>query len=143
MGNLVSELRNDHIKCSKILDRLAEQLEIIHKGKSADYHLMLDAVCYLENYPDYVFVALEDVIFNESTEDSLFDELNETFKQFHTENHEIKALTHSLHDYINAALDGGVIEREPFEKQIETCIQRQRDHMNTEECLIFPLLNAH
>lgn len=140
MGNLIDELHNDHIKCSKVLDLLAEQLDYIHTGKSADYNLMLDAVCYLENYPDYVLSPLEEVIFEESIENKIFKELYYTVKRFRSENHELKVLTRKLHDYIEAVLEDRIFEKEPFERQLETCIQRQRDHMYAEESQIFPLL---
>lgn len=140
MGNLIDELHNDHIKFSKVLDLLAEQLDIIHKGKSADYHLMLDAVGYIENYPEFALVPKEDAIFKESTENHNSVELNDTIKRLRSENHELRALTHKLHDYIDAALEDSIFEKEPFERQLETCIQRQRDYMNAEEGIVFPLL---
>lgn len=140
MGNLIDELHNDHIKFSKVLDLLAEQLDIIHQGKSADYHLMQDAVNYIENYPEFALAPKEDAIFNKSSENQNFVELNSVIKHLCSETHELKVLAHKLHDYIDAALEGSFFKKEPFEQQLETCIQRQRDHMDTEENVIFPLL---
>ncbi len=140
MENLIDELHRDHIKFSKVLDLLADQLDIIQKGKSADYHLMLDAVSYIENYPKYELVPKEDAIFKKSTENQNFEGLSNTIKQLRSENHELRALARELHDYIDAALEDSIFEKEPFERQLETCIQRQRDHLNTEEGIVFPFL---
>ena len=140
MENLIDELHKDHIKFSKVLDLLAEQLDIIQKGKPADFYLLLDAVSYIENYPEYALVPKEDAIFKNSTENHNFVALNNTIKRLRSENHELRALAHKLHDYIDAALEGSIFEKELFERQLETCIQRQRDHMNKEEGIVFPLL---
>ena len=140
MENLIDELHKDHVKFSKVLDLLAEQLEKIRIGKSADYYLMLDAVSYIENYPEFELISKEDAIFNESTEDNDLTELNDTIQQLRSEHHELRALTHKLHDYISAALEDTIIEKESFEKQLETCIQRQRGHMYAEKGMVFPLL---
>ncbi len=140
MENLIDELHRDHIKLSKVLDLLADQLDIIRKGKSADYHLMLDAVSYIENYPKYGLVPKEDAIFKKSTENYNSGRLNDTINRLRLENHELRALAHTLHDYIDAALEGVIFEKELFERQLETCIQRQRDYMNTEEGIVFSLL---
>lgn len=140
MENLIDELHKDHIKFSKVLDLLAEQLDIIRTGESADYHLMLDAASFIENYPEFAFLPKEDAIFQKSTENENSVELNDTITQLRSENDELKALAHKLYDYINAALEDRIFEREPFEQQLETCIQRQREHMNTEEIIVFPLL---
>ena len=140
MENLIDELHKDHIKFSKVLDLLAEQLDIIQKGKSADYHLMLDAVNYIENYPKYALVPKEDAIFKKSNEIQYFVGLYHIIKRLRSENHELRALAHEVHDYIDAALEGSIFEKEPFERQLETCIERQREHLNTEEGIVFPLL---
>ncbi len=140
MESLIDELHNDHIKCNNVLDLLAEQLNKIHNGKSADYRLMLDAVSYLETNLEYALIPKEDVIFKESTENYDIEELNDTIQQFRSENHEIMVLIHNLRNYIDAALEDSIFEKKPFERQLEKCIQRQREHMNTEENIIFPLL---
>lgn len=140
MKNLIDEIYKDHIEFSKILDLLAEQLDIIHTGNSADYHLMLDAVSYIENYPEIAFIPIEDAVFKVLNENYNFVELNDAIKRLRADHHELKALTHKVHDYIDAALEDSIFEKKSFEQQLESCIQRQRDHMTAEENIIFPLL---
>lgn len=140
MEDLIDELHADHIKFSRVLDLLAEQLERIKNEKSADYYLMLDAVNYIENYAEFALVPKEDAIFKKSSEDDSFVELRGTIRLLRSDNNEIKALAHKLHDYINAVLEDSIFEKEKFEQKLEACIQRQRDHMHMEEIIIFPLL---
>ena len=140
MGNLIDELREDHIKFNKVLDLLADQLDLIQQGKSADYYLMSDAVSYIEHYPEFAFVPKENAIFKQFIESHNFVELKDTIKRLRSENHELRALAHKLREYIDAVLEDSIFEKEAFEQQLETCIQRQRDHMDTEENVIFPLL---
>ena len=140
MKDIIDELHADHIKFSKVLNLLAEQLERIQNGKSANYHLMLDAVSYIENYAEFALVPKEDAIFKKSSEDDSFTELKGTIKILRSDNFELKALAHKLHDYIHAVLENSIFEKELFERKLESCIQHQRDHMHMEEIIIFPLL---
>ena len=75
MEDLIEEIHYDHIKFSKVLDILAEQLECMRENKSADYHLMLDAINYIENYTEFALGPKEDAIFKRSTEDDSFVDL--------------------------------------------------------------------
>ena len=140
MNDLIDELHNDHIKCSKVLDLLAEQLENIHQDKPADYHLMLDAVSYLEFYSEYALAPKEEALFRESADEQSTDELNNTIQQIHSDCHELKVLTHTIRNYIDAALEDSIFEKDLFEQELDTCIQRQREHIDTEELRIFPML---
>ena len=140
MDDLIEELHADHIKFSLVLDLLAEQLERIHEGKSADYHLMLDAVSYIENYAEYALVPKENAIFKRSSEDDSFVDLKGTIKLLRSDNYELKSLARKLHNYINAVLEDSIFEKEKFERKLEACIQHQRDHMHMEEIIVFPLL---
>ena len=140
MDDLIEELHADHIKFSMVLDLLAEQLERIHEGKPADYHLMLDAVSYIEIYAEYSLVPKEDAIFKKSSEDDSFVDLKCTIKLLRSDNYELKSLARKLHSYINAVLEDSIFEKEKFERKLEACIQHQRDHMHMEEIIVFPLL---
>ncbi len=140
MQNLIDEIRNDHIILSKILDLLDEQLDIIHQGKSVDYHLLQDAITFLENFPENVLEPKENAILKSSADKFKFVGLNSEILKLRSENHELKALAQSLREYISAALEDIMFEKEPFEQKLETCIQRQREHIDTEELTILPLL---
>jgi hemerythrin-like domain-containing protein len=140
MEDIIDELHHDHIKFSKVLDLLAEQLERIKNGNFADYYLMLDAVNYIENYTEFALIPKEDAIFKKSYEDDSFVELRGTIRLLRSDNNKLKALAHKLHDYVNAVLEDSIFEKEKFEQKLEACIQRQRDHMHMEEIIIFPLL---
>lgn len=143
MQNLIDELHTDHIKFGNVLDMLSEQLDIIQEGHSPDYHLLLHAVNFIEHYRDFALAPKEDAIFRDSTKDHTYVEVNEAINRLRTDNHELKQLAHKLHDYIDAALEDVIFEKEIFEKSLETCIDRQREHMNTEENILFPLLRYH
>ena len=143
MQNLINELHTDHIKFGKVLDVLSEQLDIIQEGNSPDYYTLLNAVNFIEHYREYALAPKEDATFRDSSKDNTYTEVNAAIKRLCTENQELKLLAHKLHDYIDAALDDVIFEKEPFEKDLETCIERQREHMNTEENILFPLLKHH
>ena len=140
MEDLIEEIHYDHTKFSKVLDILADQLDRMRENKSADYHLMLDAINYIENYTEFALAPKEDAILKKSSEDDSFVDLRGTIKLLRSENRELKSLSRKLHGYINAALESSIFEKEKFERKLEACIKRQRDHMHMEQIIIFPLL---
>lgn len=143
MKNLFDEIHEDHMVCKRLLDQLAEQLDKLHQGKFPDYYLMLDDLSKLEYFSEYVLSPKEDLVFAGSIENRGIDQLENTIEQFRLECCELIILTNKVHSYIDAALEGNIFEKDPFEHQLETYIQRQRDHITTEENVIFPLLRQN
>ena len=140
MENLIDKLHGEYIKCSKLLNQLTDELEKIQKGKSADYYLMLEAITYLKNYSEPPLVNKKQTNCIDPPKSQRIDELNEIAIHFYAEISELKNLTHKVHDYINAAIEDCMFAKEPFEYKLKKCIQRQRDHLDTGEYVILPLL---
>ena len=140
MENLIDKLHCEYAKCSKLLDQLTNELEKIEKGKSADYYLMLEAISYLEKHSEPPVVTVEKVHCFKSTNSQRIDELNEIVERFYSEITALRNLTHKVRDYIDAAIEDCVFAMEPFESKLKTCIHKQRNHLDTGEYVILPLL---
>ena len=140
MENLIEKLHCEYIRCSKLLDRLSDELENIQNGKSADYYLMLEAISYLETHSEPPLVTTEQINCIESSDSINVDELNEIIERFYSEISALRNLTHKVRDNIGAVIDDCMFEAEPFESTLRTCIQKQRNHLDTGEFVILPLL---
>ncbi len=140
MENIIDYIKNGREKVGKVLDFLSDQLELLHNGEDVDYLALLDAVNFIEAYPDSFLIPKENAIFRESTEKYNFYGFNSLINQYRAENTELKALAKSLREYVKAAMGDTVFEKKIFEEQLDTCIQRQREHMDTEVNTILPLL---
>lgn len=141
MDNIIDYIKNGREKISKVLDYLSDQLELLHNGGDVDYLILLDAVNFLENYPDSFLVPKENAIFEKSIENYNFFGYNKLINEYHAENAELKTLLKGLREYINAAMGDVVIEKEKFEQQLDTCIQCERKLVDTEINHILPLVD--
>lgn len=140
MEYLIDKLHCEYAKCSKLLDQLTIELEKIEKGKSADYYLMLEAISYLEKHSEPPVVTIDQANYPETSNSQRIDELNEIVESFYSEITALRNLTHKVRDYIDAAIEDCVFAMEPFESKLKTCIDKQRDHLDTGEYVILPLL---
>lgn len=140
MENLIDKLHCEYAKCSKLLDRLSDELEKVETGKSADYYLMLEAISYLEKHSEPPLVTVDQTNCTESTKSQSIDELNEIIAHFYSEISALRNLTHKVRDYIDAAIEDCMFEIEPFESKLKKCIHKQRNHLDTGEFVILPLL---
>jgi hemerythrin-like domain-containing protein len=140
MENLIDKLHCEYAKCSELLDRLSDELEKIQNGKSADYYLMLEAVLYLETHSEPPLVTVEQIDCTESSNCQDVDELNEIIVHFYSEISALRNLTHKVRGYIDAAIEDCLFKVEPFESRLKACIHKQRNHLDTGEFVILPLL---
>ena len=141
MDNIIDYIKNGREKISKVLDYLSDQLELLHNGGDVDYLILLDAVHFLETYPDSFLVPKENAVFEKSTENYNFFGYNKLINEYRAENAELKTLLKGLREYINAAMGDVVFEKEKFEHQLDTCIQLERKHVDTEINHILPLVD--
>ena len=140
MENLIDKLHCEYAKCSKLLDRLSDELEKLQNGKSVDYYLMLEAVSYLETHSEPPVLAIEQINSSQSSNSQSIDDLNEIIVRFYSEIFALRNLTHKVRDYIDAAIEDCMFESEPFESKLKFCIDKQRNHLDTGEHVILPLL---
>jgi hemerythrin-like domain-containing protein len=140
MENLVDKYHCEYIKCNKLLNQLTNELEKMRKGTYADYHLMLEAITYLEQYSEFPLISEKQIKYIKQPKSHSTDKFNEIAMQFYDEITALKKLTHQVHDYIDAAIGDCIFEKKQFEVKLKRCIQGQREHIDTGEYVILPLL---
>ncbi|HUL10570.1 MAG TPA: hemerythrin domain-containing protein [Methylococcaceae bacterium] len=139
MHPLISELHQDHINLSRLLDLLERESMLFRRGEDPDYFLMLDMVEYVESYPDLIHHPREDAIFRVYLE--RHHEGEDVIQQLTDEHKALVAHSHRLRDMLEEVLQGSVLSREIIETQLFTYIEMQRSHLNAEEAQVFELMD--
>jgi hemerythrin-like domain-containing protein len=63
MSQAIAALELDHANIAKVLELLESEILAIEVGKTPDYQLLQDIMCYLTQYPDRFHHPREDVVF--------------------------------------------------------------------------------
>ena len=139
MSRLMEELQRDHKRIDKVLTLLESQINELENDGDPDLSLLQDALNYFEHYPDLVHHPREDVIYTAFRRRSL--DANEVIEGLLLEHATMPMLTRAFRELIDEAVSGAlVVSRETIALKGREYIQAQRNHLNTEEGLLFPLI---
>lgn len=139
MSRLMEELQRDHKRIDKVLTLLESQIEALENDGDPDLALLQDALDYVEHYPDLIHHPREDVIYTAFRRRSL--DANVVIDGLLSEHATMPALTRAFRELIDEAVSGAlVVSRETIVQKGRDYVRAQRDHLNTEEGLLFPLI---
>ena len=74
MQHILEKLHKDHKNFSKLLEFLEQQAKLLKDCERIDLELILDALRYMQEYPDFIHHPLEDVLYKYVLEH--FDEVH-------------------------------------------------------------------
>ena len=139
MTKMIDALHADHIHVAKLLDFLDGQLEhCCGDDENPDFRLMLDAMDYIKNYPDLFHHPREDIIYDYYTK-HYQDNVND-IEQLLQEHQEMCQLTHELYVALQGVVGGTIVDYQKLKSDLAHFLKLQREHMDTEETSIFPML---
>lgn len=139
MASIMDQLHQDHRNLARVLTVIEQQLLTLRHAGEADFALLNDALDYVEHYPDLVHHPREDLLFERYLANPAAP-ARHAVERLSAEHRELKAMTEALRSALEAVLQDTPLEREPLVAQLETYVERQRRHIDTEEAEIFPLL---
>lgn len=139
MNNILNKLHKDHVNFIKLLEYLDEQHRLLKECENTDLELVLDAIWYMKEYPDFVHHPLENVIFEYFIQQK---EESESISSLLDEHEEMPKLTNKLLAMLQAALADVPQERDELCAYLGKYIAVQKDHMNQEEASVYPLLES-
>lgn len=140
MSELLDKLHNDHINFSKLLTFLEAQLSLLEDCESSDYVTMIEAIKYMQSYPDFVHHPLENVVFHYYLEH--YDGAREEIRLLLKEHQEMPELTDKLLAILESVLADEPQERKMLCDNLQNYIALQKEHMNNEEANIYPILHS-
>ena len=142
MDNIIDYIKFGRNRISNVLDFLSAQLDLLYQCESVDFPTLLEAVDFLESYSDLFLIPKETAVFQKSCEIIDSENFNLLIDQYQKENNELKGLIKSLRECITSVMDDVILDRETFEEKLETCIEREREHIDTEINKILPALKV-
>lgn len=136
--NIVSELHQDHINLSRLLEILERKIERLRAGSHPDFSLMSEVVSYVGSYADQHHHPREDKVY------AFFQgrdaDLDDAFARCEEEHKTLKKLSTRLDESIEAILNDAVMPMDQFTDQLEAFVQAEKRHLDFEERSIFPQL---
>jgi len=141
MQQVLVNLHAEHVNIMRILDYLEEQVQLLEKGENPEWDLMYDVMHYMTNYPDLYHHPKEDMIFDRLR--SRTAEFDGHVGQLLQEHGDIYSLGKHFRDAIQE-VDGGIpITCEEFARIARDYIKCQKDHLELEELVLFPLAQQY
>lgn len=136
--NILSELHQDHINLSRLLEMLERKVGQLRAGNHPDFSLMAEVVNYVGGYADQHHHPREDKLYAYfSGRDAALDQI---LRQCEAEHGELKRLSTRLEESIDGVLHDAVMPMEQFTDQLDAFVQAEKRHLDFEEEQIFPAL---
>jgi len=143
MNKLEKRLRKDHSRIKMVLDCLQYQLDCYddEQCSSPELNIILEAINYLQAYPEKWHHPLEDVIFSELQKRNLDKE--GLISALRIEHHRLEKQTEDVFKLFYSLANDCVVPVAILKTKTQDLIDEQRRHMDTENIHVYPLMNEH
>ena len=103
-----------------------------------DFSIILDAMDYLEHYGSLYHHPKEDTIYQYHLEHH--DQAWDSVDRLLDEHKQLKRVTDEIREHTNGVIQGAVMLRTEYVKELEAFIAKHSTHLKIEEMQIFPML---
>ncbi len=141
MTQLINELHQDHRNISALLTILKNKLATLKAGSRPNFNLMAEVVDYLGDYGDEYHHAKENLVYHYLVDQ--FPKTAHIVDQQMQEHEELNHLTAQLSNSVNQVLMDMPLSLDEFAEQLHVFIEKQGQHLNHEECKVFPAIEQH
>lgn len=141
MHPMLERLQQDHVNYSRLMNLLDRQVKHLEHGERTDMLVMRDIMRYMMNYPDVFHHPYEELLFRQMQNKNLPDEAAETIQSLHREHVQLAELSEELDESLEAAVSGSIVSREKLINDANAYLNLMREHVRTEERVVFPLID--
>ena len=136
---IMDRLHEDHKNYIKLLALMDTLLAELKKGSDKGYRELYLIMNYMTRNPDIFHHPYEDIIFEEleTIEGVDIDEI----EHLKAEHNKIYQESNALLDELDAVVNGHIVEKDKIHELAQQYADSLREHMNTEEGKIFPMIN--
>ncbi|MEH6626199.1 MAG: hemerythrin domain-containing protein [Motiliproteus sp.] len=138
MTQLINDLHQDHRNISALLTILKNKLATLKTGARPNFSLMAEVVDYLCDYGDEYHHAKENLIYHYLIDQ--YPKKAQLVEQQMKEHEELHLLTSQLSNSVNQVLMDMPLSLGEFTDQLHLFIEKQGQHLNHEECKVFPII---
>lgn len=137
MTGMLDQLHQDHINMSQLLDLIERELRLLDGDEPADLALVYDALHYLTHYGDLYHHPVEDRLFAhlQRSDDALSDKVDRLEREHKALFQKGKAFA----DVVQEIESEVAMERSEFKRLARDYLRSQRQHLDFEEEVMFPL----
>lgn len=136
---IMDRLHADHKNYAKLLNLMESLLADQKKGSDKGYLELYLIMNYMTKYPDIFHHPYEDIIFEEI--EMMQDVDKSEIENLKAEHKKIYDASKALLDELDAVVNGHIVEKARIQNLAEQYASSLRDHMNTEEGKVFPMIN--
>ena len=134
--SVIDALRREHTNMRSVMALIRSQLDVLERGKTANFVLLANALYYMRRFPDVIHHPKEDFIFGRLAE--IDPAMQKEMESIRSQHHEIYELEDQLIELaLNVPLPGTRARSRLVEIGYHY-LQLQRDHSMREEQLLFP-----
>jgi len=143
MNLLEKRLRKDHSRIKMVLDCLQYQLDCYgdEQQGSPELNIILEAINYLQAYPEKWHHPLEDLIFAELQRRKL--DKNGVIAALLIEHQRLEKQTEDVFKLFYSLANDCVVPVEVLKGKTQDLIDEQRRHIDTENEHVYPLMAKH
>ncbi|WP_346837510.1 hemerythrin domain-containing protein [Microbulbifer sp. SAOS-129_SWC] len=143
MHRIYRQLCRDHKHMQQLLDAFERLLfELGRRERDpATLSLILDALDYISVYPDRWHHPVEDLVFERLLDKPIPN--RDAVIATQAEHRRIAAATRHLNKLFYAVANDAAVVREKLLDAARHYLQLQREHMQRENCTVFPLMEKH
>lgn len=139
----LDEVHEDHRNMALLLELLRSDVDALRKGTDdeIDIDRLADVVDYFAHYPDRVHHPREETIFAVFRQRyTPSPELGDALLRVHAQHESLPEMTTAVNELLDAAAHDMPVLRAQLVERLDDYIERQIEHLDLEEGLIFPEL---
>lgn len=143
MNRIYRQLCRDHMHMQQLLDAFEQLLcELDRRDRDpSTLALILDALDYISVYPDHWHHPVEDLVFERLLEKPIPN--RDVITATQAEHRQIADTTRHMNRLFYAVANDAAVVRDKLLGAARDYLQLQRDHMQRENCVVFPLVEEY
>lgn len=138
MGELIGDLRAEHVYMSQVLDLIEVQLQRIQAGDAPDYQLLQDAAYFMTEYPDLFHHPRENLIYRRMMQ--RHRKYRASVRALAEDHARLAALGLAFREMVEDIAEDVPVERGTLLAVGRDYLEAQRGHIAAEEKRVFPMV---
>ena len=136
MSNIIQILLEEHRNIDKLLLVLEHELEVFDRSEEPDYEILQAVIQYFQDYPENCHHPKEDMVFEKLKvrDPAAANRIGDVEAEHQVETMRLRRLVEAVEEI----LAGREFLRQTFHDVVHDFIEHQRQHMQSEERLLFP-----
>ncbi len=137
MTDILDRLHQDHVNMVQILNAIERELGHLEGHEAADLPLVHDALHYLTNYADLYHHPVEDRLFEHL--ERVDESTRQQVARLREEHQALYIKGKAFFDAVREVESEVAMERREFDLLARDYLDTQRQHLDFEEAIMFPL----